>query len=207
MTRASFTFASLIALVELTAFGASFANNLEIHPHAAVPLGILWLMFRYFTIWTNSLMGLAFGYMVWTRRMIGQGWLAALMLWIIIVGAVYHLLLAGDTPLHGLDWLSNLLYHTVAPVLVPVWWLAFAPKRALQQQHAALWLAWPLVYLVYAVIRGLETGFYPYFFLDLSKLGWGGLALWCAKFLIAFWIGGLVIVALGRGLARIGLSR
>lgn len=207
MTRASIFFAALIAFVELAAFGASFLNNMAEHPHAAVPLGILWLMFRYFTIWTNTLVGLAFGWMAWRKRALAKPFLAALVLWILIVGVVYHLLLAGDAPLHGLDYISNLLYHTAAPILVPVWWLAFAPKGGLTTHHAVIWLAWPLVYLVYAVIRGLETGFYPYFFLNLDKLGWGGLGLWCVKFLVAFWIGGLVIVTLGRGLNRLGISR
>lgn len=207
MTRASYLLAALIALIELTAFGASFANNLSVHPNAAVPLGVLWLMFRYFTIWTNTLVGLTFAWMAWRKRYLSRPFLAALVLWILIVGVVYHLLLAGNEPLHGLDYLSNLLYHTIAPVLVPIWWLVLAPKGSLNWPHAALWLLWPLAYLVYAVIRGLETGSYPYFFLNLDKLGWGGLALWCVKFLVAFWIGGLLIVALGRGLKRLGLSR
>ncbi|MEX1661607.1 Pr6Pr family membrane protein [Thioclava sp. 15-R06ZXC-3] len=207
MTRISRSLALLIFLCEAIAFAASFSTNLAAHPHASVPLGILWLMVRYFTIWTNSLVGVLFGVMLWRKRLFSPALLAALTLWMIIVGAVYHLLLAGDEPLHGLDWLENFLYHTAVPILLPIWWLIFAPKRALQWRDAALWLIWPLIYLVYAEIRGLETGFYPYFFLNLTQLGWNGLAIWCAQFVIAFWIGGLVIIAVGRAMALLRLTR
>ena len=207
MTRISQYLALLIFLCEVIAFAASFSTNMAAHPHASVPFGILWLMARYFTIWTNTLVGILFGVMVWRKRMLPPALLGALTLWIIIVGAVYHLLLAGDAPLHGLDWLENFLFHTAAPILLPIWWLLFAPKRALQWRDAGLWLLWPAIYLVYAVFRGIETGFYPYFFLNLTQLGWNGLAIWCAQFVIAFWLGGLVIIALGRGMGLLRLSR
>ena len=207
MNRFSYAFCALIACVEIAAFGVSFLNDMQNNPAATVPLGVMWLMFRYFTIWTNTLIGVVFCFMALRRRMLSPAWLGALVLWILIVGLVYHLLLATGAPLHGLDWWSNTLYHSVAPVLVPIWWLFCAPKRGLRMRHAALWLIWPALYLVYALILGIETSFYPYFFLNTEKLGWGGVALWCVKFLIAFWLGGAAIVWIGRVLGWLRLSR
>jgi hypothetical protein len=34
------------------------------------------------------------------------------------------------------------------------------------------WVLWPLAYFVYAMLRGAATGFYPYPFIDVDRLGY-----------------------------------
>jgi hypothetical protein len=51
-------------------------------------------------------------------------------------------------------------------------WLLFPPKFKFSLQHTILWLAFPLVYLAYALIRGSIVNWYPYPFLDPPQVGW-----------------------------------
>ena len=207
MPRLAIHTAALIAVLELIAFGATFADDLQVRPERSVPFGIIWAKLLYFTILTNALAGLAFAQAAWRGRSWGDGWLAALTLWMGIVAVVFHLLLADDRARTTLDWVANGLFHTICPALVAFWWATFAPKSRLKWRMAVIWLAWPGGYLLYAILRGMGSGVYPYFFVDLDRLGWAGLASWSMTLLAAFFVSGLAIVTLGKGLARVAVSR
>ena len=207
MPRLAIQTAALIAVLELIAFGATFIDDLYVRPERSVPFGIIWAKILYFTILTNALVGLAFAHAAWRRTHWGDGWLAALTLWMGIVAVVFHVLLAGDSVRTTLDWIANGLFHTICPALVALWWAAFAPKSGLKWRMAVIWLAWPAGYLVYAIVRGMGSGVYPYFFVDLDRLGWAGLASWSMTLLAAFFVSGLAVVTLGKGLARVEVNR
>ena len=51
-----------------------------------------------------------------------------------------------------------------------------------------LGLIWPLAWLLYTLIVGGITGWYPYFFLDLGETGPGGVALYCVAILILLFV-------------------
>jgi hypothetical protein len=192
----------LIAILELIAFGASTTKHFISGEHGGL-LGILWHQFKYFTLWTNVLIMVLFARMACTRQLMHDGWLAALTLWLLIVMAVFHLLLGNDEPQRGFSLVSDTLFHTINPILLAVFWLVLAPKSQLHWRHAAIWLLWPLLYLVYAVTRGLFTADYPYFFVDLDVLGWAGLLGWAVKFLIAFYVMGILVIGIGKLIRRI----
>jgi hypothetical protein len=131
-----------------------------------------------------------------------SAWLAGLTLWIIIVAIVYHLLLARLWAPAGLAWWADQGLHSAVPVLVTLWWLQFAPKPGLRVGHAALWLAWPLLYTAYALVRGTLTGRYPYPFLDVTTIGYDGVALNGIGLTVAFFLGGLAMVGSAKALTR-----
>lgn len=165
-------------------------------------LATVWLLAGFFTVLTNLLVTLTFAAIAWNKRHFGAHWHAGLTLWILIVGVVYHLMLAQLWAPTGLAWWADQGLHTVVPGLALLWFIAFAPKAGLGPRAAALWLAWPLLYLAYALIRGAFTGFYPYPFVDVATLGYGQVALNSAGFLVAFFLGGLVMVLTARALTR-----
>ena len=75
---------------------------------------------------------------------------------------------------------------------------------------AVWWLALPLLYAAFSLLRASggkpigHTGLlYPYPFLDLKRLGWGGLLRNTAVLLVLFFLLGCVLVGLG---ALIGQS-
>jgi hypothetical protein len=94
----------------------------------------------------------------------------------IVVGVVYHALLAdaaGDVRDGDYVWpvLPNEIIHTYAPILIVIDYLL--SYRAFQVKlRAALWVAvFPLTWLVFSVIRGLATNWWPYWFINPNEEG------------------------------------
>lgn len=94
----------------------------------------------------------------------------------IVVGVVYHALLAdvaGDVRDGDYVWpvLPNEIIHTYGPILIVVDYLL--SYRAFQVKlRAALWVAvFPLTWLVFSVIRGLATNWWPYWFINPNEEG------------------------------------
>jgi hypothetical protein len=164
--------------------------------------GALWAVVGYFTVLTNLIVTATFIAISARRAAPSTIWLAAITLWIAIVGVIYHLLLAQLWAPKGLAWWADQGLHSAVPVLTVLWWLLFAPKPGLRASHAALWLTWPLIYVAYALLRGVWTGRYPYPFLDVAALGYGGVALNGMVLTLGFFLGGLATVGIARALTR-----
>ena len=95
----------------------------------------------------------------------------AAVLYMATTGVVYALLLRGvdvQTPAY-----ANWVLHVIVPILVVVEWLV-APERT---KRAWTWLAFPLVYVAYTLVRGPIVGWYPYPFLDPRPHGYGEVLL------------------------------
>jgi len=107
-------------------------------------------------------------------------------LYILIVGIVYSIALRNVWNPKGLQKIADLLLHDVIPVLYFIFWVLFVPKKTLQWKHAFSWLGFPLVYLFYTLIRGTVTGWFPYFFLNVSEYGWGKVVVNISIVLLAF---------------------
>ncbi len=162
----------------------------------------LWAMLRFFTILTNLLVALVF-----TTAAAGAAWaarpfvLGGTTLAIILVGIVYFLLLRGLLELSAGALAADWLLHKATPALVPLWWLAFAPKGRLRWRDPFLWSLLPLVYFGYALARAAADGRYPYPFMDVARLGWGQTLLNALAIAAGFLAGGLLFVRLDRRLA------
>ncbi|MDF0600818.1 Pr6Pr family membrane protein [Psychromarinibacter sp. C21-152] len=159
---------------------------------------IVWSLARYFTILTNALVLAVFGYMALTGRRIGDRLAAGLVVWIMAVGLVYRLLLAELWEPRGLEYLADLGVHTVVPLAVLGWWLAFAGTARLWWLDPVIWLAWPLAYLAYALARAGVDGIYPYPFLDPGRLSSTQLVWNVARLMEGFAAAGYVLLGLAR---------
>ncbi len=126
-----------------------------------------------------------------------------LLLSSLAVAGVYHALLAATVHYEGLAVWTDLGFHTVVPLGFALMWLT-EPKRVLPLAAVLPWLAMPLVYCLYALLRGALDGRYPYFFLNVPRLGVGGVALWIAALTLAFGLGALAIRAVAGLQARRG---
>ena len=115
---------------------------------------------------------------------------------ITVTGLVYHVALASLFDLQGWDQLGNQLVHTVVPILAVVGWLMFGPRR-LTSARIALWsLAFPVAWLGFTLVRGAFVHWYPYPFIDVTRLGYGGTLLNCG------WVS-LLLLGLAAGATRI----
>lgn len=157
----------------------------------------LWRLAGYFTILTNLLVALMTA-LVALRWRVPGGLAYAAVLAIVMVGLVYHTLLAGLNDPQDLAWWADQGLHMAVPLLMLGWWLMFAPAPRWQALISGM--IWPMVYLIYALLRGGVTGFWPYPFLDAARLGWGGVALNSAGMVLAFTGVGTVLIALKRRL-------
>lgn len=160
-------------------------------------LDALSYMAQYFTLLTNAMTLIM---MVWIAlgRELSPRVIKAVTIAIVCVGLFYHILLAHLVSLSGIELWADHGTHTFVPILSGLWWLFLASKPPLKASDMLIWVAWPVLYCTYILIRANFSGFYPYPFLNLPELGWGGLSVSIAGLLVSFVIVGLAITAFGR---------
>lgn len=165
---------------------------------------------RYFTIQSNILVGLVTLYLLiellWLRPPQGttrrvSAYLRGLtMLSISVTGIVFNVMLAplSDEPLG----FSSLVLHTIVPVGFVLDWLVFARKGSFRFPHVAVWVIPALAYLVITLAVATWDGFYPYPFMDVAEIGYGGVAVNALILLVGFSVLGAVYVAIDKLMVR-----
>jgi hypothetical protein len=119
-----------------------------------------------------------------------------------IVGIVFSLLLRNVDLGALLPWV-NIVLHYVMPVAIVLDWLLQPPAATLKARHLALALAFPAAYLVYTLLRGSVTGWYPYPFLNPANVGgYGGVAAYALGIFAAYLLAGSALLAAGNRLHR-----
>lgn len=87
-----------------------------------------------------------------------------------------------DSPLSANYWrnIGNMSYHFLAPFLFILDYIIFEKKRTISVFAPLYSLIIPLIYVCYVFILGaaIPNFEYPYFFLNVSELGYGGVLLW-----------------------------
>lgn len=105
---------------------------------------------------------------------------------ILVVAIIYNLILARLWNPQGAQWVVDFSLHTAIPVLYILYWVFFVRKGTLTFRSPLPWLLYPLIYLLYSLVRGANTGWYPYPFVDASKLGYGKVGLNSLTMLVVF---------------------
>lgn len=171
------TFGRLAALA--IALMASAALALQLHLLVAdftergetVVSGV-WRYFAFFTILTNILVALTtFGIAAGGRFTPNHSLVTGVTKNIVIVGLVYHFLLAALWSPQGAQYLADVLLHYAVPLSMLAYWLTLEPKGGITWRDGLMWLVYPAAYLVYALARGAFDGFYPYPFIDVATIG------------------------------------
>lgn len=162
----------------------------------------------YFTIVTNFLIALAFSAPALAPKSpAGQRWSAAsprgaVTVFALVVMIIYHLLLRSLWHPQGLQLINDYMLHYVMPLAMLVDWLAFTPRGGLRWRDAAVWLGVPAAYGFWTLVHGAFSGFYPYPFMDVSKLGYPVVLANMVGLVVGFYLPGLLLVALDGRLAR-----
>lgn len=148
----------------------------------------------HFAIQSNILLALVFAAsarLAWTaRRPLPSSLTGATLLYALVTGLTYHLLLANDSSPFTLPgvltgsaadptgWhaVTTQILHTVTPLAALLDWLLVTPPRDLHLRQAAPWLLYPVAYLGFVLTRGeflvpAEPARYLYPFLDVSGHG------------------------------------
>jgi len=126
---------------------------------------------------------------------------AMALIYMLLIAGVYFFLLR-NTPLgNDAPWV-NIVHHYVLPLALLADWIIQPPAGKITLRSIWLALIIPLAYLVYSLIRGAITGFYPYsFFNPAEQGGYGGVIIYCVAMLAGFlllsfgvrWLGNLFV--------------
>lgn len=153
----------------------------------------------YFTILTNLLVAICCTTLLWkpgNKFFSGQKTLTAITVYILIVGIIYNSILRFLWKPEGLQRLVDELLHTVIPIMFFIYWIAFVTKNKLNWHVIFPWLIFPLVYMIFVLVRGTSSGFYPYPFINADELGFKKVIFNAAGITMAFAAVSLVLVAI-----------
>ena len=91
---------------------------------------------------------------------------------ITVTGLVYSTLLRGVVDLHGAAAVTNALLHYVSPLMFVIGWLLFGPRPRIDENSLVISLIWPALYIAYTLAHGAAAKWYPYPFVDVTRLGY-----------------------------------
>lgn len=105
---------------------------------------------------------------------------------------------------------KSALHHLILPAMFCLDWILFYKRGTVKLYDPSLALGIPSLYVIYILVRGVivkSTGItvnvlYPYFFLDLDRLGWQGFLSWTAKLLALLLLLGYGLYGLDRCFSR-----
>lgn len=159
--------------------------------HFPTPIERAFNTFAFFTIQSNLLVGLSAALLALKPDRSSSGFDVLRLIGVVaitVTGVVYHVALAGLFDLQGWDQLGNQLVHTVVPIMAVVGWLAFGPRGNISAPVALLSAIFPVCWLGCTLVRGAIVHWYPYPFIDVTKLGYAGTVLNCC-WVSLLWLG------------------
>ncbi|MEO6220458.1 MAG: Pr6Pr family membrane protein [Ginsengibacter sp.] len=160
--------------------------------------------FSFFTILTNILVAVCCTILLLNKKKSLYNFfsnsknITAITVYITVVGFVYNLILRFLWKPQGLQLLVDELLHTLIPALFILFWLLFIPKAGLKTKHILPGLIYPLVYVIYILIRGEFTGFYPYPFINVKTIGYNKVFLNSGILVIVFAVFSLLFVVIDK---------
>ena len=114
-----------------------------------------------------------------------------------ITGIVFTLLLSNTDVDTAIPWVNSVV-HELMPLVMLADWLITPPAARLPMRQGLLWLSFPLVWIVYTIIRGAIVNLYPYPFLNPANGGYASVAVYCVAILIAMLVVSALVVVLAN---------
>lgn len=163
-------------------------------------------MLLYYTVLSNLLVVLFTGYLLYEMKA-GKDWQrqnllrikGGVTMSILITCVIYHILLAPiATDFYRLE---NFLCHYIVPIFFLLDTLVFDRFGQYQKLDPLKWTIVPLSYMVFALANGLVIGLpipdakdspFPYFFLNVTKYGWGYVVKMAGIIFIGYLIVGIL---------------
>jgi hypothetical protein len=116
----------------------------------------------------------------------------------VLVGIVFTVLLR-DTDLGSLLRWVNTVLHDLMPCILMLDWVALPPAVRLGWRELMMGLLFPVAYVIYVLVRGRITGWYPYPFLNPAQAGGAaGVLSYVVGITVTFVLVGGGLIALGN---------
>ncbi len=160
--------------------------------------------FSFFTITTNSIVFISTTMLLFGGKCKINSFfrkcktITAITVYILIVGIVFNLLLRQIVDLKGHHLIVSEIFHTVVPVLFFFYWLFFVSPEKISFKVILFWLIYPLIYMIYTLLHGFISSFYPYPFIDVTKLGLKTALINGLFVLIAFVILSVILIFISK---------
>lgn len=183
---------------------------------------IRWDFYAHFTNISNFLcIGVMFASLVQTAKKKEDSYVTAApmmkfigMLGILLTFLVFNIMLAGA---EGRDpqanWrIGSLSFHVVLPILYVAEWFLFRERGKCKWYYPIASIGFPLAYVIFLLIQAIILNFdtsilipttttpliYPYFFVNLEKLGVPGVLTWIGILAVAFATVGYLFFGIDR---------
>jgi len=169
--------------------------------------------FGYFTIDTNILCALCLTFIALQgNSRLGKFFrkaatVTALTVYITIVGITYNILLRNTWNPQGMQKLVDELLHSVIPIYFVLFWFIFVPIGNLKWKNSFPWLIYPILYMVYAIILGAITKFYPYPFVDVNELGYSKALINSLIVLVLIFLLSLILIGIKKTRMKFGVGK
>lgn len=160
--------------------------------------------FSFFTILTNSIVFLNGAILLFGGKSKLNSFfrksttLTAITVYIVIVGIVFNLILRSIVDLKGHHLIVSEIFHTVVPTLFLFYWLFFVSPEKISFKVIFFWLVYPILYIVYTLLHGIMTNFYPYPFIDVTKLGFETALVNGLFVLVAFVVLSVILISISK---------
>lgn len=168
--------------------------------------------FSYFTMLSNTLVAATFTAAAlfaetrWGRFLLSPPVAMATAVYISITGLVFYFLLSSLYVIHGWEARYDHLLHYVMPPAYVFFWLLYVPKGYLHLRNVTCIMVPPLIYGAWTLLHGALSGFYPYPFVNVSKIGYASVFAHIVEFVFVFAFAGVVFVFLDRLIHHFGLQ-
>jgi hypothetical protein len=140
------------------------------------PVGVRLLRFAsYFTIQSNLLVLITTLPLARNPQHDGPTWRIGRLdglLGISVTGLVFGLVLSATYHPQGLGWWTNLGLHYVSPTLTVLGFILLGPRGRIPWNVIGRAMLWPGCWILWTLLHGAATGFYPYAFLNVATLGY-----------------------------------
>ena len=163
-------------------------------------------MFSYFTIQTNLMV------LIWITialiysnkdnkpRILNPLIHGAIALYISVTFIIFALLLSVYYQPTGIEAITNILMHYAIPIAFILDWFISESDVKYEYRYLIYYLIYPFVYLAYSLVRGIFTGFYPYFFIDLNYISIVELIISVIALMVFFLILGSIYFTINRAI-------
>jgi hypothetical protein len=195
----------LLGFIAALAWFSLIAQFVLMIKTSSYPLGETILhYFSYFTILTNLLVAVYSSFLVLipsskiAQYIIRPSVGTATTVYIVAVGVIYNAILRSLWHPVGMQRLVDELLHTLIPFLFLMYWVIFLAKKELEWNAFLPWLIYPFVYCLYILGSGHLSGFYPYPFMDVTKLGYKQVVLNSLSVTVVFLGFSVLLINIGR---------
>jgi hypothetical protein len=196
-------FRSVAGTIGLFALGLQYWLMTQ-YPDAHSSLTTFTRFLSYFTILTNMLMVLSMFLPLMARnsapgRLLSQPSVRTMIAnYSVIVAIVYFLFLSNIGNNRDLELVADQLLHYVTPAIFTFDWLLFVAGDKLRWSTIGTSLILPALYGLWTLVHGALTGWYPYPFFNVARIGYPRTLANFALFIVVFVVVDLVLIFLDR---------